>query len=73
MSEGEQIALPTGGNRGDSTRVVVQHPEDGIEDGHEVVFQTEAPKRQYRCLLASLADPTEALPIVPDPDDPCSL
>jgi hypothetical protein len=25
--------------------VVVQHPEGGIEDGHEVVFQTPGPKR----------------------------
>jgi hypothetical protein len=35
------------------TDLVIQHPEDGIEDGHEVVFQTEAPKHQYRCFLQS--------------------
>jgi hypothetical protein len=48
-----QIALPASGNQGGVTAVVVQHPADGIEDGHEVVFQTEAPKHQYRCFLQS--------------------
>ena len=51
------IALPAAGNlssdAGPVTAVVVQHAADGIEDGHEVVFQTEAPKHQYRCFLAS--------------------
>jgi hypothetical protein len=37
------------------TAVVVQHPKNKIEDGHEVVFQTEAPKRQYRGFLKGLA------------------
>lgn len=53
------IALPAAGNRTVGgmpvTAVVVQHPEDGIQDGHEVVFQTEPPKHQYRCFLASFA------------------
>src|SRR5262249_9752046 len=35
------------------TRVVVQHQEDGIEDGHEVLFQTDGPKHQYQCFLSS--------------------
>lgn len=48
------VTLPVSANH-DTTRVVVQHPEDGIEDGHEVMFQTEGPKHQYRCFLASLA------------------
>lgn len=48
------VSLPASANHG-TTRVVVQHPEDGIEDGHEVMFQTEGPKHQYRCFLASLA------------------
>ncbi len=39
---------------GDVTGVVVQHPEDGIEDGHEVVFQTDLPKIQYQCFLKTL-------------------
>ena len=33
--------------------VVVQHAEGPIEDGHEVMFQTESPIRQYRCFLQS--------------------
>jgi len=62
-----QIALPASGNTtvpggGARTAVVVQEPEDGIEDGHEVAFQTEAPRRQYRCFLASFA---RGLPSVP--------
>lgn len=36
-----------------ATAVVTQHPEDGIEDGHEVMFQTDVPKHQYQCFLAS--------------------
>ena len=32
-----------------------QFPSDGVEDGHEVVFQTEPPKAAYRCFLASFA------------------
>ncbi len=49
------IPLPASDNR-DRTVVVVQHEEDGVEDGHEVVFQTEGPKHQYRCFLESLAE-----------------
>lgn len=49
-------ALPASGNRigamGETiTAVVTQHAEDGIEDGHEVVFQTDEPKHQYTCFL----------------------
>ena len=47
--------LPVAGNADGVTAVVVQHPEDGIEDGHEVVFQTAAPKHAYRCFLEDLA------------------
>jgi len=36
-------------------RAVVQYPEDGLQDGHEVAFQTEAPQRAVRCLLEALA------------------
>ncbi|MBK9000515.1 MAG: hypothetical protein IPM35_32750 [Myxococcales bacterium] len=64
-----QIALPATGNvsaggKPKATAVVVQHPEDGVEDGHEVVFQTAAPKHQYQCFLESLA---AGLPRVPKP------
>lgn len=49
--------LPAGGNRdgGARTAVLTQHPGDPVEDPHEVVFQTEAPKRIYRCFLEDLA------------------
>jgi hypothetical protein len=44
------------------TAVVVQHVEDGIEDGHEVMFQSEAPQHQYRCFLEGFA---RGAPVVP--------
>lgn len=59
-----RVALPVRG----ATRIVVQHPEDGVEDGHEVVFQTDAPKAQYRCFLRTLA---AGAPMVPGPSDVC--
>ncbi len=40
------VDLPISGNRDGATRVVVQHAEDGIEDGHEVMFQLEAARTQ---------------------------
>lgn len=72
------IALPASGNvelEGGAlaTAVVVQHLEDGIEDGHEIAFQKEAPKHQYRCFLEGLAAGGGA-PLVPvgaAADDPC--
>jgi len=69
MSPGEVIALPASGNRGGATTVVVQHAEGGIEDGHEVVFQTETPKAQYRCFLQTLA--RGEAPTVPDAAGVC--
>ncbi|MCC6646450.1 MAG: hypothetical protein IT374_12875 [Polyangiaceae bacterium] len=73
LSGRRAISLPASANIDPSTTaVVVQHREDGLEDGHEVVFQTPAPKRQMRCFLASLA--AGAAPRVPDsgPEDaPC--
>jgi hypothetical protein len=67
FSERGQVHLPVSGNRTTAggeprTAVVVQHPEDGVEDGHEVVFQTEPPKCQYRSFLESFA---AGLPRVP--------
>ena len=48
------IALPVEGNvDGETTAIVIQYPEGPVEDGHEVAFQTEAPKVQYRCFLQS--------------------
>jgi hypothetical protein len=71
-----QIALPAAGNVNiggpPTTAVVVQHKDDGIEDGHEVVFQTEAPKHQYRCFLASFAaGKTPVVPVDDAADAPC--
>jgi hypothetical protein len=48
--------LRTGGGNGAGstvTGVLVQAPGDDIEDGHEVVFQTDTPKHQYQCFLES--------------------
>lgn len=63
-------SLPAGGNRdrGQRTAVLTQHPGDPVEDPHEVVFQTEAPKRQYRCFLRDLA--AGRVPLVREAD-PC--
>ena len=56
---GEPIDLPASANAdGGRTAVVVQHPEDGIEDGHEVWFQTEPPKHQTRCFLETWLEGT---------------
>ncbi len=49
-------------NREGFTRVVRQYREDGVEDGHEVAFQTDAPKRDYRCFLRGLARGAPAIP-----------
>ncbi len=49
----QQLELPLSNNRGGVTAVVVQHLEDGLQDGHEVFFQLDAAKRQYRCFLSS--------------------
>ena len=54
---GQPVGYPVEGNRaaGAATVVVVQHAEDGVEDGHEAVFQTAPPKAQLRCFLRTLA------------------
>jgi len=67
----ETRPYPVQGNRGDATAVVTQHPEDPIEDGHEVVFQTEGPKTQLRCFLRTLAGGGD--PVVPAPDGYCPM
>jgi hypothetical protein len=51
-----QLSMPASANISETvTAVLVQDPGDGIEDGHEMVFQTEPPKNQYRCFLQTLA------------------
>lgn len=65
------VPLPAAENAHGRTRIVIQHPEDGIEDGHEVVFQTESPKHQYRCFLESLKEGTPEVPPAGAAADPC--
>jgi hypothetical protein len=53
---GAQVELPV---RSDGPRrlgVVTQHSQDGIEDGHEVLFQRADARRQLTGFLASLAE-----------------
>jgi len=70
LSGRAQLTLPAGGNvmtmdGGVVTAVVTQHPADGIEDGHEVIFQTDPPKHEYVCMLTALAA-GKTLSIPPD-------
>ena len=65
------ISLPASGNSNGSTMVVIQHLGDNIEDGHEVVFQTDAPKHQYRCFLQSFAHGVPSVPPDDTADAPC--
>lgn len=67
----ESRPLPIQGNRPERTAVVTQHPEDPVEDGHEVVFQTEGPKTQYRCFLRTLV--AGGPPTVPAVDGTCPM
>ena len=68
-----RIGLPVRGNQGGGalTAVVVQEPQDGVEDGHEVAFQTEAPKHQYRCFLKSWLAGVPKVPAAGGMRDPC--
>jgi hypothetical protein len=53
------------------TAVVTQSPSDGIEDGHEVAFQTDPPKHQYGCFLQGLRTGTPTVPTAGAALDPC--
>jgi hypothetical protein len=60
FAQARTLALPASANRAGAggapvTAVLVQHPEDGIEDGHEVAFQVAAAKDEWRTFLATLA------------------
>jgi hypothetical protein len=61
----QKIDLPATQN------VVVQHPGDALEDGHEVVFQTDPPKHQYRCFLQSWLGGPAKVPPDDSADAPC--
>ncbi len=76
-SGAERTGLPARGNlRGSAgepiTGVVVQHREDGVEDGHEVMFQLDEPKRQYQCFLSGFG--VDRVPLVTDgaAESPCT-
>ena len=47
-------------------------PEDEIEDGHEVIFQTEPPQHQYRCLLEGLSAGSITIPEGAGAEDTCA-
>ncbi len=64
----KQVSFPVSSN---PIAIVAQHRGDGIEDGHEVVFQTDPPKHQYRCFLASLLTGTPRVPPPGPADAPC--
>jgi hypothetical protein len=58
-----RLDFPVQANRGMITAAVVQHLEDGIEDGHEIMFQLPAAQLQYRCFLETmLAGPPRIQP-----------
>jgi hypothetical protein len=74
LSGRKKIALPAQGNwvAGDGTKVtaiVIQHLSDGIEDGHEIVFQEDPPKHEYECFLKTSLS---GVPVVPNGGDPGS-
>jgi hypothetical protein len=75
LSGRKQISYPASCNltvgRDCVTGVLTQHLGDGIEDGHEVVFQTEPPKHQYRCFLKSLLTGAPTVPADAAADAPC--
>jgi hypothetical protein len=60
---GARHALPVAGSPSVRLGVVTQHPEDGIEDGHEVLFQRAAARGQLVEFLRSLVEGT---PVVVD-------
>jgi pimeloyl-ACP methyl ester carboxylesterase len=69
-----KIAFPVSGNVGGATTaLVLQQREDGIEDGHEVAFQTPGPRYQYKCFLASMLKGTPSVPNAAGmmPESPC--
>jgi len=65
--------LPAEGNVDGRTAVVVQHAEDGIQDGHEVLFQTGAARHQLRCFLAAWRVGSAVVPPPAEIDSPCTL
>ncbi len=74
LGERAQLSYPVRGNgAGGITRAVVHHAEDGIEDGHEVLFQLPGAQRQLRCFLESFARETPVVVAPGDPAAPCEI
>ena len=77
LAGGRIIEAPVEGNldtpHGPVTGVLVQYLEDGILDGHHVIFQLEEPKYQYGCFLESyLPGACPSIPVpIPDSQAPC--
>ena len=72
MSAGRVVDLPASATREDGrTAILVQHPEDGIEDGHEIAFQSGAARHQARCFLSSLRPGPPTVPAGQGWDAPC--
>ena len=64
------VALPASGNGvAGQTAVVVQLAEDGVEDGHEVMFQRPEAPPMYACFLADVA--AGRVPAVLAPGEDC--
>lgn len=66
----QQISFPAASNLRGATAALVQHEEDGIEDGHEILWQRADARTQLRCFLRTLregeaviADPSALPPI----------
>jgi pimeloyl-ACP methyl ester carboxylesterase len=66
----QSVTLPVSANVG-TTAVVVQHLEDGIEDGHEVMFQKDGARHQVLCFLKSYLAGTPAVVPAAGALDPC--
>ena len=64
----QNLTLPDAGT---STGVLVQANGDAIEDGHEVVFQTDGPKHQYECFLKSTLAGAPSVPVADSADAGC--
>jgi hypothetical protein len=68
---GARLTLPVRGNRDGVTAVVVQHLGDDVQDAHEVLFQTEPPKHEYRCFLESFLGGVPQVVAGVSADAPC--
>jgi dipeptidyl aminopeptidase/acylaminoacyl peptidase len=52
----QQIPFPASLNLRGATAALVQHEEDGIEDGHEILWQRADARMQMGCFLRTLRD-----------------